>query len=355
MFRRAEKKEEEPFASALRRQGTRPIARLIFFCACLSTSACSWSDADAKAKKSKSSQFGPKKQVTAPADYLGPIDPEWPPRHPQPLQVLLEASQLMRKRAKQSADGKTKPEVVVPEDHEGLVVEAGRIGDFSYLEVVLGDIYSPDDPMPLVVVLHGRGGHATIPKGPFLNEVPVRLFIPQAPDPLGSGYTWLATWTNSGDIQLLTRSLSARVDQLAPAIAAFSKMRPTLGKPILVGFSQGGILSFTLATRYPRMFSAAFPIAGWLPPALYPTPKKKETFPYIFAQHGDADKTVPTRLDRETVRALRARGLRVDYREEKGAGHVVTQQMNAETRKALLRVFRAYRESVRTSFAVRGK
>ncbi len=246
---------------------------------------------EAKKDGPQPTQLEPKKQVTPPPNYEGPIDPEWPPRHPTDVSLHLQASRLLRSQAQASAKTKTKsneqgkPEVVVPSTHKGVHVEAGKIGAFSYLEVILGDIYSPDDAMPLVVLLHGRGGRASVPQGPFRNDVPIRLFIPQAPDPLGDGFTWLATWTNSGKTQLLTRSLSARADQLAPAIEAFSRMRPTLGKPILVGFSQGGIMSFTLATRYPKMFSAAFPIAGWLPPALYPEPRKKQKFkyPYIYA------------------------------------------------------------------------
>ena len=116
-------------------------------------------------------------------------------------------------------------------------------------------------------------------------------------------------------------------------------------------------MSFTLATRYPKMFSAAFPIAGWLPPALYPEPRKKQKFkyPYIYAQHGSVDTTVPTALGRKTIQALRARGLRVDYREEPGTGHIVTAKMNQEARSALVRIFTAYKKSVRTGYAVRGR
>src|SRR5690606_9262370 len=112
--------------------------------------------------------------------------------------------------------------------------------------------------------------------------LPFRMFIPQAPDPLGDGFTWLAVPTLDPNTQLFTSSLSARIDQLAPVIDEFRQTRPTLGKPILVGFSQGGIMTFALATRFPQQFGAAFPMAGWLPPELYPEPKKGRTFPYIF-------------------------------------------------------------------------
>lgn len=286
----------------------------------------------------------PKKEVEPPPSYSGPIDPEWPPSQPGDTAVKIAASRLLREQLKASPKATT-----VETLSSNLFVERGKIGDFEYLEVILGRIRHPDDPMPLVVVLHGRGGKPTVPAHSFSEDRPLRFFIPQAPDKLGDGYTWLATYTKSGETQLLTRSLSARADQLAPAIAAFQRLRPTLGKPIVTGFSQGGILSFALATRYPSRFAAAFPLAGWLPPALYPSvrlpsAKPAPKYPYIYAQHPTQDQTIPVELARDTVRSLRARGLRVDFRESPG-GHTVTPEMNNEvlraTRKYLAGYFRA--------------
>jgi len=212
----------------------------------------------------------------------------------------------------------------------------------------VGKVVHPDDPLPLVVLLHGRGNRPQIPDGPFDSSMPFRMFLPQAPDPLGDGFTWIAVPTNSEDTQLFSRSLSGRLDQLAPAIMAFREMRPTLGKPIVVGFSQGAILTFGLVTRFPRDFAAGFPIAGWLPPALYPEVRPGQSFPYIFAQHGGADSVVPTVKDRETVKALRAKGLWVDYRESPGVGHFVTPEMSTEVRRAIGKMLRVFERSVRT-------
>lgn len=284
-----------------------------------------------------------KKEVKPPPDFTGPIDPSWPPSHPVDAELQKNASRLFREtlknqKAKEKSSSGTKP------SSPDLFVEEGQIGEFKYLEVIMGKMQSPDDPMPLVVVLHGRGGKPTIPAQSFRGQLPLRFFIPQAPDKMGNGYTWLATYTQSGQIQLLTRSLSARVDQLAPAIFAFQKLRPTLGKPIVTGFSQGGILSYALATRYPKRFAAAFPLAAWLPPALYPTEYPKQKYPYIYAQHPRDDKVIPVDKARATVKNLRARGLNVDYRESPG-GHVVTPQMDEEVLRATRRYLAGYFKS----------
>lgn len=288
--------------------------------------------------------FGLRREVEAPSGYNGPIDPEWPPRRAGSLEVEIAASRLVRARLETHPNGDP---AQFEELRRGIHVERGQIGVFHYLEVIVGRPKHPDDPLPLVIVLHGRGNRPQIPNGPLEGPVPFRMFIPQAPDALGDGFTWLAVPTLSSDGQLFTRSLSGRVDQLAPAIEAFVQLRPTLGKPILVGFSQGAIMTFTLATRYPSLFAAAFPIAGWLPPELYPTPRKGERYPYFFAQHGGADTIVPTIKDRETVTALRARGLRVDYKEAPGIPHVVSPEMSAAVRSSVQRILRAYQGSVR--------
>lgn len=313
-----------------------PLILLIALCI---TTACG--DESGKQGTGSKRQLEPKRDLKPPANFNGPIDPEWPPSKPAGPGQLLEESRRLREeyQKRQHRSGAPSPSIQTSPE---LFVERGKIGDFEYLEVIMGRMQHPDDPMPLVVVLHGRGGKPRIPAESFRSELPLRFFIPQAPDKLGDGYTWLATWTNSPDKQLFARSLAARADQLAPAIRAYQKVRPTLGKPIVTGFSQGGILSFALATRYPRQFAAAFPLAGWLPAVLYPKQKKGQSFPYIYAQHGGVDSIVPTAKGRETVRALRARGLRVDYREVEGVGHVVTTGMNNEVHQATKRYLAGY-------------
>jgi phospholipase/carboxylesterase len=171
----------------------------------------------------------------------------------------------------------------------------------------------------------------------------VRLFIPRGPDRLKDGYNWLATWTNSGKDELLARSLAARTDQLVVAIEAFRALRPTQGKPIVVGFSQGGILSFGLAVRHPKYFSAAFPISGWLPPSLLPKQLDENiTYPFIHALHGSEDVIVPTMKDRDSILSLRRLGIFAEFTEVPGVGHTVTPEMNEIVRKWVHQMARSF-------------
>lgn len=268
----------------------------------------------------------PASSLGVPPEFTGPIDPDWPPSDPATHEIELRAARLYRE---QLHLGRRPPRggSLLAGSSSQLFAEEGRIGEFDYLEVIVGDMKNPDASMPLVVLLHGRGGKPTIPRRLIAGKTPVRVFMPRAPDRLGDGFTWLAARTLDHHEQLLGRSLAGRVDQLMPAIEAYAKLRPTKGRPLVVGFSQGAILAYALALRYPRFFGAAYPIAGWIPDELIPEQLPPRT-PPIFARHGGADPVVPSELGRGTAKKLRARGFEIHYTEEPGVGHVVTDTMN---------------------------
>jgi phospholipase/carboxylesterase len=294
----------------------------------VSCSACS---GDSTAPPSKGAT--PVEDLPVPDDFAGPIDPEWPPSHPADLEVELRAGRLLRER--QDKGERVNPKVTLFEgDYSNVYASQGRIGNFDYIESIVGDVDSIDAELPLVVLLHGRGGRPSIPYAGMAGDPPVRVFSPRAPDKLGeNGFTWFATWSTSGQTELLARSIVGRADELAPAIQAYSKLRPTRGKPIVAGFSQGGILTYALVTRYPHVFTAAFPVAGWIPEANLPQrPKKGSTFPLIHAMHGTIDKTVPFADGRATVDALGQLGIRVEFTEVPGVAHEVTPEMGQSVR-----------------------
>lgn len=277
--------------------------------------------------------------VDVPIGYEGPIDPQWPPSSAAKLDVEIKAARIIRQALER---GEPPPlERLVEGDVADVYAEEGRIGGFDYIEVVLGPMAHPDAKMPLVILLHGRGGRPTIPPGPFLTTRPLRLFIPRGPDELKDGYNWLATWTNSGNIELLSRSLAGRVDQLMPAIKAYTKLRPTEGQPVVAGFSQGGILAYALATRYPQYFRAAIPIAAWLPPGMLPERREHADYPLIVAFHGAKDTIVPTLKGRETAEQLKRLGLDVHYSEIPQAAHVITPDMGLQIRTWIRKLFAA--------------
>ena len=83
------------------------------------------------------------------------------------------------------------------------------------------------------------------------------------------------------------------------------------------GLSMGGMGTFELVRRNPKMFAAAFPICGGANPAI----SKKLKKPHWWIFHGDADKVVPEKYSAEMAKAMGDMGINVKYTVYPGVGH----------------------------------
>ncbi len=203
-----------------------------------------------------------------------------------------------------------------------------------FVEIVTGGA-SASDKLPLVVAIHGFGGAPTH----FLARADLasitaraRIVAPYGTTPVGRGFAW---FTGEGDAHL-AEDMRATADRLAAMIAEVVKTRPTDGKALVVGFSQGGMLSYALAVLHPEVVRAAFPVSGLLPESLRPSawPPDKDK-PRLFAFHGAADEMVGIDGDRATVRRLVEVGLPVQLTEYPGEAHTVSSDMRRDLQKAI--------------------
>ena len=229
-----------------------------------------------------------------------------------------------------AGDSDAGPPIVLPDGElDGLQVRRGTFEDIHFIEVVIGPA-SFEDALPLVFVFHGRGGTAGLPGGPFLGlSHPVRVIIPQAPDRLGAGWEWLPVSVGSGLVDRLASSLFQVSSRLAQMIRVLAAERPTLGKPIVSGFSQGGLLTYSLALHHDDVVGHAFPLSTWLPPPLEPLYRREDLrFPPIRSMHGAADAVIPIGPTRVLVDRLRARGFDIELVEFDGVGHEMNDAMN---------------------------
>lgn len=229
-----------------------------------------------------------------------------------------------------AGDGDAGPPIALPEGElEGLQVRRGTYEDIHFIEVVIGAA-TFEDPLPIVFVFHGRGGTAGLPGGPFLGlSHPIRVIIPQAPDRLGAGWEWLPVSVGSGLVDRLASSLFQVSSRLARMIRDLAAERPTLGKPIVSGFSQGGLLTYSLALHHDDVVGYAFPLSTWLPPPLEPLYRRDDLrFPPIRSMHGAADAVIPIGPTRVLVDRLRARGFDIELVEFEGVGHEMSDAMN---------------------------
>jgi phospholipase/carboxylesterase len=219
-----------------------------------------------------------------------------------------------------------------------VVVEAlPRAGEIHYLELVTAGA-DPDSPLPMIVAIHGLGdspqGFRTLLE---TFDQPARVILPRALDAYEEGWSWFPIRARDRDVEALAQGIARAADALAPAIAELSKTRPTIGKPIVTGFSQGGMLSFELAVHHGELFSAALPIGGWLPEPLWPLAidGNAAEAPPIVAFHGDADAAVPYEPTKLAVDRLRELGYRVDLETYAGVGHMISPEIYADVMDAL--------------------
>jgi len=205
----------------------------------------------------------------------------------------------------------------------------GRAGELRYLEVVKGGA-SADQKLPLVVMIHGLGDR---PRDVWVEQsgVPMRVVMPQAPEPHGDGYAWFPYRVGDNDPVQLARGVAHAAGQLARALELLAQGRPTAGRPIVGGFSQGGMLSYALAILHPQVLGEAYPISGMLPRPLWPAagPVVARPLP-IRAQHGDADEVVSIAPARALGKHLRALGYDMTLQEVPGVGHRITPEMSTQ-------------------------
>ena len=109
-------------------------------------------------------------------------------------------------------------------------------------------------------------------------------------------------------------------------------MKPTVGKPILTGFSQGGVLSFVVAVTRPELIAGAIPMGGWLPDSFLTDAPAPPGAPALRALHGKADPLVPFARTKAVLERLEKAGWDATYTGYPGAKHTLGPEMRGDMR-----------------------
>jgi phospholipase/carboxylesterase len=187
---------------------------------------------------------------------------------------------------------------------------------------------SDDEPLPWVVALHGLGDtpHDFVqllsPSG-----VRAHVYAPRALFPYGDGFDWFQVRVG-GDPERLAAALRRAMTELVRFVDERAKEPHNVGKPVLVGFSQGGMLSFALGAHHPELFRLVVPVAGLLPESLWPEQKPSVDVP-IVALHGSADPVVPIGPARALTARLEQLGYQATLLEFEGVTHSVPPEERA--------------------------
>ena len=210
-------------------------------------------------------------------------------------------------------------------------------------------IFEPrgDGPHPTILALHGRGANALDLLGlaPYLCGGQFFVLCPQAPVqiPLGPsgpvGYAWYPSTGSAPDMTAVQAAHEALQTFLDAALARYPCDPRQL---VVLGFSQGGVMAYSLGLHQPGRFAALVALSTWLPPALLdrapnaaaqqlaPLCGRRAVRPFpIMIQHGARDELIEVGRARQSVEALRPLHLAVTYREY-DMGHEISPRSLAD-------------------------
>ena len=205
--------------------------------------------------------------------------------------------------------------------------------------------HSGGKPKQLIVLLHGYGadGNDLIGLAPVLAPlVPDAVFhSPHAPYPCeGSpmGYQWF------GINRFDPESRLAGVRSAAPFADTF--LTDTMAQygldessTILIGFSQGTMMSLHVGLRRPKALAGIVGFSGALagPDVLKDEIKSR---PPALLVHGDSDELLPPQLTEEAAVALQHNGVEVAVHIAPGVGHGIDQTGLSNAARFLLNVLK---------------
>jgi phospholipase/carboxylesterase len=185
-------------------------------------------------------------------------------------------------------------------------------------------IYEPTGagPHPTILTLHGRGANALDLLGlaPMVCGGKFLMICPQGPleTPIGPeavGYAWYPmSMGGPPDVDAILSSQKKLLDFLDECVKRYP-IDPK--KLVLLGFSQGGVMAYSLALAHPKRFAALATLSTWLPKELVAHMKVSDAVQSLptLVQHGTQDPMIEVIRARDSVEQLRELRVPLTYRE----------------------------------------
>lgn len=190
---------------------------------------------------------------------------------------------------------------------------------------------SGEAPHSLVILLHGYGsnGQDLIGLAPYWEEdLPNTVFVaPDAPFPceMGFGYQWfsLQSWA--------PLSLLAGAEKASATLNAFiddqmKKYNIPSSQVVLVGFSQGTMMSLYIAPRRAEKLAGVVGYSGGLLGGEGLIGQTSLSRPPIYLVHGEMDTVVPVGAFFHAKETLKHAGFDVTGHTTPGMGHTIDEQ-----------------------------
>jgi phospholipase/carboxylesterase len=187
------------------------------------------------------------------------------------------------------------------------------------------------DKNPLLLLLHGYGSNED-DLFSFASELPDEYFVisARAPYDLQYGsYAWYAINFDADQNKFSDQSQAVLSRDLVVKFLEELKSKFPIDSSniTLIGFSQGSILSYSIAISYPKIVQRVGALSGYL--NLDTTIDNYQNNDFsglkIFSSHGTVDQVIPVEWARKTDRILKSLGINSTY-EEYPIGHGVSPQ-----------------------------
>jgi phospholipase/carboxylesterase len=209
------------------------------------------------------------------------------------------------------------------------------------LEHLIKKNYISVEKPGLLLMLHGYGSDEN-DLFSFANELPEELFIvsAKAPYPLQPyGHAWYSIYFDSTDGKFndIDQAKSS-IELIAEFIDELVENYQLNGQQVTVlGFSQGAILGYALAFKYPQKVKNLIALSGYIDRDLLPEHSNESNYEHlqVYASHGTVDQVIPVEWARRTPTILDQYQIKNTY-SEFPVGHGVAPQNFFEFKNWLL-------------------
>ena len=187
------------------------------------------------------------------------------------------------------------------------------------------------DKNPLLLLLHGYGSNED-DLFSFASELPDEYYVisARAPYDLQYGsYAWYAINFDADQNKFSDQSQAVLSRDLVVKFLEELKTKfpIDISNITLIGFSQGSILSYSIALSYPKIVQRVGALSGYLNLDTTIDNYQNNDFSNlkIFASHGTVDQVIPVEWARKTDPILKSLGINSTYKEYP-MGHGVSPQ-----------------------------
>lgn len=199
------------------------------------------------------------------------------------------------------------------------------------LEYIVREPNIKTENTSLLILLHGYGSNEE-DLFSFATELPDDLLIvsARAPQDLSSGsFSWYTIYFNTGEGKFsdIPEAIEARetISTFIDEVQERYSIAPN--KTFLLGFSQGTILSYSVALNYPEKVQKVIALSGYVNPELLPESLEKMDYSKLdfFISHGTVDQVIPSEWAQKAPLFLKELNVNHSY-QEYPVGHGVAPQ-----------------------------